>query len=44
MMRISTGATSTGVHHCKSQGAGCWEIKGEYLGDELKFVVWVAPQ
>jgi hypothetical protein len=22
---------------------GCWEIKGEYKGHELSFVVWVAP-
>jgi hypothetical protein len=23
--------------------AGCWEITGNYEGDELSFVVWVAP-
>jgi hypothetical protein len=22
---------------------GCWEVKGEYKGNELTFVVWVAP-
>jgi len=22
---------------------GCWEITGHYAGDELRFVVWVAP-
>jgi hypothetical protein len=22
---------------------GCWEITGDYKGDELKFVVWVVP-
>jgi hypothetical protein len=22
---------------------GCWEVRGEYKKNELKFVVWVAP-
>jgi hypothetical protein len=22
---------------------GCWEVKGEYKGNELTFTVWVAP-
>lgn len=22
---------------------GCWEVKGEYKGNELTFVVWIAP-
>jgi hypothetical protein len=34
------GAMLTGVW---TPTPGCWEITGDYAGDKLSFVVWVAP-